>query len=616
MAALNTGSQNDLKCSNGRSSNNSHRRVGHLGSLQKYLVLQEAAVQIHLPKFIMLSKLNLCPVWKHRKAPHVDANTKSNLYKHRKSHAHRIKAGMASSREETSFIGPEGGALGDEQEEDTASHGFRLSHSFDDQQAIAAEMRIGPHQRMLRRQPAIEVPIGVDLSIEDADPSSSLKEIELGKMPDRELHLYECEICGNRLKKQDSYTSHRLACMSKSPHGPQSEEDSSFPENQPQIMSYNKAMVMAVRKRKKKEESLEEDPPSPGPTAVSFRAQPPSMLGSIDNQGTPCGLSHSEIERRCPRKEISVIQHTRSFEKQESISMASQEAQPEHEQSQEPKPASISRLIRQPNIQVPEILVTEEPDTEMVSHPANTYTSKESEKVEEFQWPQRSQSLSQLPAEKLPPKKKRLRLAEAAQSSGDSSFESLMPEVSLVVPVRLQTHIPTYAGAMYTTISQILATTQHPVCCTAMVIMGKLEEDKLQRSYLRLPSPNPKSYIPLPLPLEHGAGASSDDSCGQLGAGGSKRMLSPAGSLELSLEAQRHQKRVKEEEVKEEGDKEDDDNKCDNKSQEVHASPPSTPVKVKEEPPCERGEKEKSADNVPATLTQSEGARICIFEGG
>ncbi len=144
-----------------------------------------------------------------------------------------------------------------------------------------------------------------------------------------------------------------------------------------------------------------------------------------------------------------------------------------------------------------------------------------------------------------------------------------MPVVSLVVPVRLQTHIPTYASAMYTNISQILATTQHPVCCTAMVIMGKLEEDKLQRSYLRLPSPSPKSYIPLPLPLEHGAGASSSDSSGQLSAGGSKRMLSPAGSLELSLEAQRHQKRVKEEEEeKEEGDKEDD-NKCDNKSQEL-----------------------------------------------
>ncbi|XP_016363544.1 transcription factor HIVEP3-like isoform X1 [Sinocyclocheilus anshuiensis] len=970
---------------------------------------------------------------------------------------------------------------------DTVSHGFRLSHSFDDQQAIAAEMRIGPHQRMLRRQPAIEVPVAVDLINEDAGPSTSLKEVESGKKQERELHFYECEICGTRLNKQDFYTAHRLACMSKSPHGLQSEEGSSFIENQPQIMSYKfKAMAMAVRKRKKKEESLEEDPPSPGPTAVSFSTQPPSMLGSIDNQGTPHGLSQSEVEKRGSWKEISVIQHTRSFEKQESISMANQEAEPEHEPSQEPKPISTSRLIRQPNIQVPEILVTEEPDTEIVSHPANTYTSKESEKVEEFQWPQRSQSLAQLPAEKLPPKKKRLRLAEAAQSSGESSFESvslphspsqesnvshassrsasfeesgrpdsemqsgtwssqgsqmltvpsslhqhhhshremrrstseqataspphpahveetrsksfdygslsqertsatwkerrkcllvkhgtlgepdqeepctkpgisavcqsylghppftftehrmggrtsrissehigktlqlfqsplslppsvfplqqanpdfcspsqlsrflpdttavvstqmfqqaflhrepppphpgpieyverlglplqplttlfplqssdvaravcfpmpggltiqvpsgplfsesrsspsslhtpshsqqqlvvrhnphpviapclqqLMPVVSLVVPVRLQTHIPTYASAMYTTISQILATTQHPVCCTAMVIMGKLEEDKLQRSYLRLPSSSPKSYIPLPLPLEHGAGASSDDGCGQLGAGGSKRMLSPAGSLELSLEAQRHQKRVKEEEEKEECDKEDD--KCDNKSQEVSkgkikqrltvetagrakdprevpeteklikqdltqhksetlkeegrkeaghryaprvtspertvdpsypslhtttsvswcylnyikpnpsthrdstsvysswsvsmhnpnipglstkillsllrskqkhtaetytmatapppttdklvptdskttsvsevcASPPNTPVKVKEEPPNERGDKEKkSADDVPATSTQSETARICVFEGG
>lgn len=764
---------------------------------------------------------------------------------------------------------------------DTPSHNFHLSHSFDDQQAIAAEMRIGPHQRMLRRQPAIEVAVGMDLIIDNADPSSSLKETESGKQQEKEFHLYESEMSDARLKKHDSYTEQRLACMSKSPHGLR-EEGSPFIENQPQIMSYKfKAMAMAVRKRKKKEESLEEDPPSPGPTAVPFSSQPPSMLGRIDNQGAPCGLSQSELERRSQWKEISVIQHTRSFEKQENISMANQEAEPEHEPSQEPKPTFTSRLIRQPNIQVPEILVTEEPDTETVSHPVNTCILKEPEKVEEFQWPQRSQSLSQLPAEKLPPKKKRLRLAEATQSSGESSFESvslphspsqeinvahassrsasfeesgrpdsemqsgtwcsqgshmltvpsslhqhhhshremrrstseqasaspshpahveetrsksfdygsltlertsatwkerrkcllvkhgtlgepdqeepstkpgvsavcqsypihppftitehrmggrtsrlssehigktlqlfqsplalqpagfplqqanpdfcspsqltrflpvttaisavvstqmfqqaflhseasllhprpieyvehlglplqplttffplqssdvaqdvcfpmpggltiqvpsgplfresrsspsslhspghsqqqlairhsphsviapclqqLVPVVSLVVPVRLQTQIPTYASAMYTTISQILATTQHPVCCTAMVVMGKLEEDKLQRSYLRLPSPIPKNYIPLPLPLEHGAGTSSDDCSGQLVAGGSKRMLSPAGSLELSLEAQRHQKRVKEEEEEKEED-DNEDNKCDKKSQEV-----------------------------------------------
>ncbi|XP_051576036.1 transcription factor HIVEP3-like [Myxocyprinus asiaticus] len=768
---------------------------------------------------------------------------------------------------------------------DSPSRSFRLSQSFDEQQVIAAEMRIGPHQRMLRRQPAIEVPAGVDIIIEDAGPSSRLKESDPRKKQEKEVHLYECELCGTRLKKQDTYAAHRVACMNKTPLGSQSVEGSAFTEMQPQIMSYKfKAMAMAVRKRKKKEESLEEDPPSPGPTAVSFSTQLPLTLGSTDNQGTPV-LSQSETERRGPWKEISVIQHTRSFEKQESISMANQETKLEQEPSQEPKPTSTSRLIRQPKIQVPEILVTEEPDTEMVSPPASTCTSKEPEKVEEFQWPQRSQSLAQLPAEKLPPKKKRLRLAEATQSSGESGFESvslphspsqesnvshatsrsasfeesgrpdpemqsgtwtsqsshmltvpssphqhhhshkemrrstseqapaspphpanveeirsksfdygclslertsatwkerrkcllvkhatlgepdqeepsasplakpgisavcqsypgcplptirehrmggrmsrissdhigktlqlfqsplslppsffplqqaspnfcspsqltrffpvttaisgiistqmfhqafihseppqlhprpldfverlalplqplsallplqssdvtqtvcfpmpggltiqvpsgplfresrptpsslhspghsqqhlvlphnplpiiapcleqLAPVVSLVVPVRLQTHIPTYASAMYTTISQILATTQLPICCTAMVIMGKLEEDRLQRSYLRLPSPSSKSYIPLPLPLERGAGTSSDDSCWQLGAGGSKRMLSPAGSLELSLEAQRHQKRVKEEEVKEEDDKEDEDNKCDDKSQE------------------------------------------------
>ncbi|KAG7266109.1 hypothetical protein CRUP_007805 [Coryphaenoides rupestris] len=52
-------------------------------------------------------------------------------------------------------------------------------------------------------------------------------------------------------------------------------------------------------------------------------------------------------------------------------------------------------------------------------------TSMHSEKLEEFQWPQRSPTLAQLPIEKLPPKKKRLRLAEIAQSSGESSFESV-----------------------------------------------------------------------------------------------------------------------------------------------------------------------------------------------
>ncbi|KAM9493087.1 zinc finger protein 40 isoform 2-T3 [Clarias gariepinus] len=82
--------------------------------------------------------------------------------------------------------------------------------------------------------------------------------------------------------------------------------------------------------------------------------------------------------------------------------------------------ATQSRLVRQNNIQVPEILVTEEPDRE--------HESQVSESVEKpsetFNWPQRSESLSKLPTEKLPPKKKRIRLAQMEHSSGESSFES------------------------------------------------------------------------------------------------------------------------------------------------------------------------------------------------
>nr|XP_060609464.1 transcription factor HIVEP2 [Anolis sagrei ordinatus]XP_060609465.1 transcription factor HIVEP2 [Anolis sagrei ordinatus]XP_060609466.1 transcription factor HIVEP2 [Anolis sagrei ordinatus]XP_060609467.1 transcription factor HIVEP2 [Anolis sagrei ordinatus]XP_060609469.1 transcription factor HIVEP2 [Anolis sagrei ordinatus] len=92
---------------------------------------------------------------------------------------------------------------------------------------------------------------------------------------------------------------------------------------------------------------------------------------------------------------------------------SSQHSQPYHIQP---------RLVRQHNIQVPEIRVTEEPDK---PEREKEVPAKEQEKPsEEFQWPQRSETLSQLPAEKLPPKKKRLRLADLEHSSGESSFES------------------------------------------------------------------------------------------------------------------------------------------------------------------------------------------------
>ncbi|CAG6015767.1 unnamed protein product [Menidia menidia] len=752
--------------------------------------------------------------------------------------------------------------------------GYRLCQSFDEQQAVVAEMRGA--QRLLKRQPAIEVPLGAELMLEEASPastSSSVRCTEPAKHPQQQhkksTGSFECGACGASFQHSEGHEAHRGIC-------PGLEKESgdagkTCREDRPLMMHYKfRALAMAVRKRRK-EESLEEDPPSPGCVPMSgssaglhsihSRPEHSQALSGVTLQTEP------NQQQQQDRKGVSVIQHTSSFEKQESVSMESQEPDlREQQQSQQPEPKpspTTSRLIRQPNIQVPEILVTLELDADMpsVSPSVAGPSSKEPEKVEEFQWPQRSQTLAQLPAEKLPPKKKRLRLAEAAQSSGESSFESLSmprspgqesnisshsasfedtarsepvsrttgsqssqmlmvpsaphqhqqshkemrrsaseqtpsspqqteqttetrsksfdygslspqqstsswkerrkclltlpatlgepeqemggnisqlsrlegpipgpshsnnpflystdvstrfsleargkslqlfppqifpssqdlvplqprgqhayhmfppvslsqllpittaisevlstqvihraflhshtasspiqvnpahipmaerlriplhqfpplvpltfssrprlneamylpvptrltthgsspsttesrpsplshqsivtischhprpviatclaqlaPVVSLVVPVRLQTHRPTFANAMYTTLSQILASTrsQEPTSCTTMVIMSQMEQEKMQRTYLKVPSTDMKSLLPLSLPTDQASG--SGDEYGPLGAGGSKRMLSPAASLELSTEAQRHQKRVKEEE--------------------------------------------------------------------
>nr|XP_046228972.1 transcription factor HIVEP2a [Scatophagus argus]XP_046228973.1 transcription factor HIVEP2a [Scatophagus argus]XP_046228974.1 transcription factor HIVEP2a [Scatophagus argus]XP_046228975.1 transcription factor HIVEP2a [Scatophagus argus] len=91
------------------------------------------------------------------------------------------------------------------------------------------------------------------------------------------------------------------------------------------------------------------------------------------------------------------------------------------------------KLVRQPNIQVPEIRVTEEPDKpeKDTEAPMTKELEKQQQQhVEEFQLPQRSDTLSQMPSEKLPPKKKRLRLTDMEHSSGESSFESTCTSLS------------------------------------------------------------------------------------------------------------------------------------------------------------------------------------------
>uniref|UniRef100_A0A3Q0QVD4 HIVEP zinc finger 3 n=1 Tax=Amphilophus citrinellus TaxID=61819 RepID=A0A3Q0QVD4_AMPCI len=309
--------------------------------------------------------------------------------------------------------------------------GYRLCQSFDEQQAVVAEMRIGHAQRMLKRQPAIEVPLGAELMLEEPSPtaSSSARATELARQPQQQQlqqqkspGVFECGACDACFQDSDGFEAHRGIC----PGQEQESRDASkaCSGDRPLMMHYKfRALAMAVRKRRK-EESLEEDPPSPGSVAVTGSSA--SLISVPCRPEQNQTLSGLYISGSIYRKGVSVIQHTSSFEKQESISMESQEPdlrESQQTQQPEPKPSpSTSRLIRQPNIQVPEILVTVEPDAEM---PSVSPPLTEAERVEEFHWPQRSQTLAQLPAEKLPPKKKRLRLAEATQSSGESSFESM-----------------------------------------------------------------------------------------------------------------------------------------------------------------------------------------------
>ncbi|GAB5574939.1 transcription factor HIVEP3 isoform X1 [Prionailurus iriomotensis] len=376
----------------------------------------------------------------------------------------------------------------------TPHHTFRGSYSFDDHvtesEALSRSTQVlTSHPRMLKRQPAIELPLGGEYSSEEAGPSSKdtaskpadepePKESDLTKKTKKGLKtkgvIYECNICGARYKKRDNYEAHRkYYCselqitkpVSAGAHvSPEAEKSQAEHEPWSQMMHYKLGTTLELTplRKRRKEKSLgdEEEPPafestksqfgSPGPSDAARNLPPESTKSpaepskSVPSLEGPAGFPprtpkpgpglESGKERRTTSKEISVIQHTSSFEKSDSLEQPSglegEDKPPAPFSSPPPAPHGRSahslqpRLVRQPNIQVPEILVTEEPDrpdTEPEPPP------KEPEKTEGFQWPQRSQTLAQLPAEKLPPKKKRLRLAEMAQSSGESSFESSAP---------------------------------------------------------------------------------------------------------------------------------------------------------------------------------------------
>ncbi|XP_069567602.1 transcription factor HIVEP3 [Brachyistius frenatus] len=305
---------------------------------------------------------------------------------------------------------------------------FRLSQSFDERQA--SETQATRRYGMLRRQPAIEIPLCAELTKEEHEGSRSFYPDGVTAVPDHQQSQpqpYECEACGVGCKDWEGYKKHKQSlCPS---HHPRNEAVISQMERS-QLMNHAVRAGASTLRKRRKEESFEfDDPSSPSPPS------PALLSGQCKDES---GAAY-EGPRRPALQTCSVIQHTSSFEKQESLCNENQGVEatkssppeeeyqlvPQTQPQQQTAKLTARKLVRQHNVQVPEILVTEDSNVRTDTSTETNSTAKHSEKPDEFQWPQRSPSLAQLPIEKLPPKKKRLRLAEVAQSSGESSFDSI-----------------------------------------------------------------------------------------------------------------------------------------------------------------------------------------------
>lgn len=304
---------------------------------------------------------------------------------------------------------------------------FRSSQSFDGHRA--SESQMSHRYGTLRRQAAVEIPLGAESTKEEFEVSNAFYPSSITSLPDHNRcrpQPYECEACGVGCKDWEGYKKHKQSlCLALHP-----QNDLVNSQMECSQISNHAVRIGAptVRKRRKEESFDFDDPSSPSL---------PSSTVLSEQCHIETGVAH-DGPRRPTMQTCSVIQHTSTFEKHELSSHDTQsldttknipprqeyqpfpKKQPHHQSSK----LSTRKLVRQNNVQVPEILVTEDFNSpEASNEPASN--TQNLDKLDEFQWPQRSPSLSQLPIEKLPPKKKRLRLAEVAQSSGESSFDSV-----------------------------------------------------------------------------------------------------------------------------------------------------------------------------------------------
>ena len=140
---------------------------------------------------------------------------------------------------------------------------------------------------------------------------------------------------------------------------------------------------------------------------------------------------------------------------------------------------------------------------------------------------------------------------------------------SMLVPVRIQTHMPSFGSVMYTSVSQLVASSPGCADNSSMSLpvgvastgkppggigggfnlshfLGKTEGSTLRYPPWKVPESLPEQRLNTGIPLSLTSGTISTTDASGSGIGGSKRMLSPTSSLELFIET-KQQKRVKEE---------------------------------------------------------------------
>ncbi|XP_062379467.1 human immunodeficiency virus type I enhancer-binding protein 2 homolog [Sardina pilchardus] len=329
--------------------------------------------------------------------------TKSNLYKHRKSHTHAVKAGLLALSEKDAhpsgmdqeLLAAEGEMQSDaEQTTDTDEEGS------EDLFLDCVSSFEGTEGKWTKESPGIP-------SVKVTTPSATRKEImsESGKVSLSRFREMRATPSITEVEQavESCTIKQKLALRLSEKRSQDSEHSLSLPS------SSSKG-------------STDSGYFSRSESAEQQHTNSVSRMGSIERHGE----SESHPRDKSPQT-MAEQSDVKTIKRETQMNVPFSSSQFKDIKSSQPG-SEPRKLTGQPSIQVPEIRVTEEPDRS--PKPAEVQVKHRDKPVEEFQWPQRSETLSQFPVEKLPPKKKRIRLADLEYSSGDSSFESACTSLS------------------------------------------------------------------------------------------------------------------------------------------------------------------------------------------